>query len=95
MFKDAAERESRQSLCLSIKALIVKRFRIYSRDRCGLICEIIIPIILVIAGLLFLQVGWTTNSPSFALDVDAYPSPQTMMFNKDNVLQSTEEFTPE
>ena len=35
----------------SIKALLVKRFNIYKRDKCGLICELVVPIILVIFGL--------------------------------------------
>ena len=39
------------SLCESIKALIVKRFNIYKRDKCGLVCEIIVPVILVLMGL--------------------------------------------
>jgi len=75
VYKEEAENVPKKSLCLSIKALLAKRFHIYKRDKCGLICEIIIPIILVILGLLFLQVGWTTDSPMFELGVDAYPSP--------------------
>ena len=73
--------ENRRSFCLSLKAMLVKRFHIYKRDKCGLLCELIIPIILVIGGLLFLQVGWTTDHPTFALDTSAYPSKQTLMVN--------------
>lgn len=42
------------NLCESIKALIVKRFNIYKRDKCGLVCEIIVPVILVLLGLALL-----------------------------------------
>ena len=39
------------SLCESIGALLVKRFNIYKRDKCGLVCEVLVPIILVVLGL--------------------------------------------
>ena len=39
------------SICGSIGALLLKRFNIYKRDCTGLICELIVPIILVFIGL--------------------------------------------
>lgn len=39
------------SCCSQLGALIKKRLLIYKRDKCGLVCEILIPIILVIIGL--------------------------------------------
>ena len=44
----------RTSCCTQVKALMAKRFHIYKRDKCGLICELIIPILLTILGLCFL-----------------------------------------
>ena len=35
----------------SIKALLIKRFHIYKRDKCGLVCELLVPVILVLFGL--------------------------------------------
>ena len=46
------------SLCASITALLVKRFNLYKRDRCGLCCELIAPVILVLLGLALLQIDW-------------------------------------
>lgn len=34
-------------------ALLVKRARIYSRDRCGLFCELVCPFLMVLVGCLF------------------------------------------
>ena len=42
------------SLGQSIQALITKRFNIYKRDKCGLVCEVLVPVILVVIGLSFL-----------------------------------------
>ncbi len=73
------------TLCESIRALLVKRFNIYKRDRCGLVCEVFVPIILVLFGLSLLQIPWLKNSPAFYLDTSAYPGPQRLLFNEANV----------
>lgn len=79
-----------------VKALMAKRFHIYKRDKCGLICELIIPILLTILGLCFLQVGWSKNSPAKLLDTSAFPSPQRMLFNKDLIENTVDNYwTPE
>ena len=41
------------TLCSNIGALIIKRLHLYRRDITGLICEVILPIILVAVGLSF------------------------------------------
>ena len=87
--------ENNRSCCLTTKALLAKRFHIYKRDKFGLLCELIIPIILVIGGLCFLQVGWTTDSPPFDLNTSAYPGKQTLMINSQNVAQTENEYTPQ
>lgn len=71
-----------------------KRFKIYRRDWCGLMCELIIPVFLVLIGLAFCEVGWLTSSPVFTLETSAFPSPQRMLFNQENVKKSLKEFTP-
>ena len=49
----------RGSSCVrSCSASSAKRFIIYKRDWCGLICQIVIPLILVLFGL------WLTSGPS-------------------------------
>ena len=78
----------------SIKALIIKRFNIYKRDKCGLCCELIVPVILVLLGLGLLQIPFLKNSEEFTLDTSAYPSPQRMLFNSENVMPTTSQYTP-
>jgi len=67
----------------SIWALIIKRLNIYKRDRCGLCCELIVPVILVLLGLGLLQIPFLKDSPEFTLDTSVYPSPQRMLFNEE------------
>lgn len=74
---------------------MTKRFLLYRRDWCGLMCELIIPLLLVIAGLSFCEVGWLTSSPSFTLEPSVYPSPQRMLFNQENVSPADSEYTPQ
>ena len=83
------------SLCESIKALIVKRFNIYKRDKCGLVCEIVVPIILVLLGLGLLQIPWIVDSDAFYLTTDAYPGPQRIVMNEQNYVQTTQQWTSE
>ena len=72
----------------SVKALLTKRFNIYKRDKCGLVCEIIIPIILALIGLSLLKIPIVTDSPAFTLDTSAFPGPQRVLFNQDLISTS-------
>ena len=74
---------------------MTKRFYLYKRDWCGLMCELVIPLLLVLSGLSFCEVGWLNDSPAFALDPSVYPSPQRMLFNSDNIEHVDNEFTPQ
>lgn len=65
----------KSSCCKQTGALLTKRFHLYKRDWCGLLCELIIPLLLVLAGLSLTQVGWLKSSPAFALETSAFPSP--------------------
>lgn len=69
------------TLGMSIKALLTKRFNLYKRDKCGLVCELIVPVILALIGLSLLKVPVVTDSPAFTLDTSAYPGPQRVLFN--------------
>ena len=69
----------------SVAALLVKRFNIYKRDKCGLVCEILVPVILCLMGLGLLQIGFLSNSEAFYLNTEAYPGPQRLLFNQNNV----------
>lgn len=81
----------------SIIALLTKRFHIYKRDKCGLCCEIVVPVVLVLVGLSLLQIPFLKDSPAFTLDTSAYPSPQRLLFNND-IISTTAggvDFTPQ
>ena len=57
--EDGAENLIRGSSCVrSCTASTAKRLIIYKRDWCGLLCQIVIPLILVLFGL------WLTSGPS-------------------------------
>ena len=60
-----------------------KRFLIYRRDYCGLICHIVIPVILIIFGL-WLASGPSklTQSPPRYFSTSWYPIKQRILMNK-------------
>ena len=78
----------------SLKALLTKRFNIYKRDKCGLVCEVLVPVILVLFGMGLLQIGWLKDSAAFTLDTSAYPGPQRLLFNDANVMTGGNQLTP-
>ena len=59
----------------SLKALLKKRWTVKIRDPCGIVCEIAVPILLVLFGSLLLLIPVYKDSPSYLLDATAYPSP--------------------
>ena len=63
-----------------------KRIIIYKRDWCGLLCQIVIPITLVLFGL-WLQAGPTnlTQSPPRPLSTGFYPYKQRVLMNSNPV----------
>lgn len=65
----------------NITAVITKRMHIYKRDKTGLICEIIIPIILVIFGLLLTKINILSDSPGVPIEPTAYPAKQRILLN--------------
>jgi hypothetical protein len=40
-------------MCTTLAANTTKRFIMYRRDWCGIICEVIVPIVMVVIGLQF------------------------------------------
>ena len=68
----------------NIGANITKRFHLYKRDITGLICEVLVPIILVLLGLLIvLYGGMSRNVDPRTLSPSAYPGPQRLLLNED------------
>ena len=52
--EDDGENQIRGStICGTLGATTTKRFIMYRRDWCGIICEVIVPVIMVVIGLQF------------------------------------------
>lgn len=84
-FEDPTDVENliRGSSCVrSCSASTAKRMIIYKRDWCGLLCQIVIPLILVLFGL-WLTSGPSklTQSPPRNLSTGWYPKQRIMMSN--------------
>ena len=71
------------SCARSCTASGAKRFIIYKRDWCGLLCQIVIPLILVLFGL-WLTTGPSklTQSPPRHMSTGWYPYKQRIIMNK-------------
>ena len=76
------------SLSDNITAVLAKRMHIYKRDKSGLVCEIIVPIILVIFGLALTKLNFLSDSVAIPLVPTAYPSPQRILMNE-NLISDT------
>lgn len=46
----------------TVSALLVKRWNIYKRDRTGLCCEVLVPVIMVIFGSMLTKVDFVKTS---------------------------------
>ena len=57
----------------NITAVLTKRAHIYKRDKTGLICEVIVPIILVLIGLSLTKISFLKPSNTKPLIPSAYP----------------------
>lgn len=75
-----------------MSALFTKRFHIYKRDKTGLCCEVLTPLILVIFGCALLQIPFLFPTPPFEVTTSAYPAPQRALFNIDPVVTTTNQY---
>lgn len=67
---------------------MTKRFHVYKRDRAGLVCEVIVPFIMVLVGCCLTKINLTKQSENRLLSPDLYPSPQRILMNQNTVLNS-------
>jgi len=84
----------RGSSCVrSCSASSAKRVMIYKRDWCGLLCQIVIPVTLVLFGL-WLQSGpiKIQQSPPRIMSTGFYPDKQRLLINKNPVLMANDGF---
>jgi len=65
-------------------ALFVKRYHYSKRDKKGLLCEIIVPVLMVCLGLLLMTISFIEESPALPLEASMYdfaPLPVTYGYN--------------
>ena len=60
----------------------MKRVFIYKRSIVQLICEILIPVLMVLIGMVMIEVTKDRDSPAFKIGLD-YPSNQEIYFNNE------------
>ena len=70
------------SIMETISALFAKRAHIYKRHKSGLVCEIVVPIVLVILGLAETKLTILSNSPVMPLVPSAFPLKQRILLNE-------------
>jgi hypothetical protein len=67
----------------------------YKRDKTAIICEVIVPVFLVLIGCILNTINYTQKSYTIPVTPDLYPSPQRIQLNLDNVVSTTDQYTPE
>lgn len=72
----------------TVKALLIKRYHLYKRDRTGLCCEVAVPFICVIIGCLFNQIDFSQQSIDVMVTPSLFPTPQRITFNSEAVVTS-------
>lgn len=73
-------------MCTTLGATTTKRFIMYRRDWCGIICEVIVPIVMVIIGLHFASsASKLSQSPPRFASTGNLPSPQRLLLNTNPV----------
>lgn len=60
---------------MTVKALLVKRFHLYKRDKVGIACEVVVPFVLVLIGCLLNGINFSQKSYTIAIEPTLFPSP--------------------
>lgn len=83
-------------MCTTLGATTTKRFIMYRRDWCGIICEVIVPIVMVIIGLQFASgASKLSQSPPRFASTGLLPNPQRIIINKHPVNRTEDDVTGE
>lgn len=72
----------------NVSALLKKRLNLYKRDRVGLVCEVIVPFLMVLIGCCMTKINFIKTSVTRVLTPSAYPLPQQILMNEFNVIDS-------
>ena len=69
-------------------AHLVKRFRLYARNKKSLAIEILAPLCMVMFGFTMGSLEFFKDSPNRQLVPDLYPGVQRILFNEDTIVTS-------
>lgn len=69
------------TLASSVKALLIKRFHLYKRDKTAICCEVVVPFVCVLIGCIINNINFSQKSFTIQVDPDLYPSPQRILMN--------------
>ena len=94
--KDTLNLVGKGTLCEGIGALIVKRLQIYKRDISGYICELIVPLVLVLAGVIItLTAARVTIADPRPIVPQNYPGPQRILLNENLIAATPGNISPQ
>lgn len=65
----------------SIKALLIKRFHLYKRDKTAICCEVVVPFMCVLIGCILNNINFSQKSYTLLVEPSMYPSPQRILMN--------------
>ena len=82
------------SIMDNVTAVLTKRAHIYKRDRTGLVCEVVIPIILVLIGLSLTKIDFLKASDAKPLVPSAFPLKQRILMNENLISENPGSITP-
>jgi hypothetical protein len=66
---------------MTVQGLLGKRWNIYKRDRTGLCCEVLVPLVMVIFGCLLTKIDIVKHSFATVVTPQLYPAPQRLIMN--------------
>lgn len=69
------------TLTSSVKALLIKRFHLYKRDKTAICCEVVVPFVCVLIGCIINNINFAQKLYTIQVEPDLYPSPQRILMN--------------
>jgi hypothetical protein len=63
------------SLYSSVRALLIKRFNLYKRDKTAICCEVVVPFICVVIGCMLNGIDFSQKSYTIVVEPNLYPTP--------------------
>ena len=71
-----------KSFCSNFRAVMLKRFQTYKRNKSRVFCEVILPSVFMIFGVWLASVNWSFRSDSRLFTPSLYPMKQKLLVNE-------------